>query len=101
VKFAGDGLQVIDLLNRERFSLVFMDCHMPNMDGLEATRTIRDRERQHGGHVTIVAMTANAFAEDRELCLAAGMDDYMAKPVRLNDLREMMARWAAKVEQQL
>jgi PAS domain S-box-containing protein len=94
VSFVADGVQVLEALDRERFALVFMDCHMPNMDGLEATRVIRARERRTGGRLPIVAMTANAFAEDRDLCIAAGMDDYLAKPVKINDLREMIVRWA-------
>ena len=64
------------------------------MDGLTATRAIREAERQTGAHVPIAAMTANAFAEDREACIAAGMDDYLAKPVRLAELRAMIERWA-------
>ncbi len=95
VTFVSDGFQAIEALRRERFSLVFMDCQMPNMDGLTAARAIREEERRSGRHVPIAAMTANAFAEDREACIAAGMDDYLAKPVRLADLRMMIERWSA------
>ncbi len=71
-----------------------MDCQMPEMDGFAATGAIRSAERASGrGHVRIVAMTANARSEDREACLAAGMDDYIAKPVRLDDLRRALERW--------
>jgi CheY-like chemotaxis protein len=63
------------------------------VDGLTATREIRAREKETGEHVPITAMTANAFAEDRVACLEAGMDDYLAKPVRLADLRTMLERW--------
>jgi len=77
------------------FDLVFMDCQMPVMDGFEATRAIRRMESGEGRHVTIVAMTAHAMASDREACLAAGMDDYMAKPIRADLLREALERWAA------
>lgn len=66
---------------------------MPNLDGLEATKLIRHDERRTGKHVPITAMTANAFAEDRAACLAAGMDDYLSKPVKLADLRTMIRRW--------
>ena len=76
--------------------MMFMDCQMPNMDGLTATLRIRDEERQTGEHLPIVAMTANAFSEDREACLAAGMDDYLAKPVKLADLRGVIDRWAKR-----
>lgn len=94
VTFVSDGLQAIAALRREPHSLIFMDCQMPNMDGISATQKIREAEREYGGHIPIVAMTANAFAEDREACLAAGMDDYLAKPVRLADLRAVIERWS-------
>jgi CheY-like chemotaxis protein len=73
--------------------MVFMDCQMPNLDGLDATKVIRSEERLTGRHLPITAMTANAFAEDRAACLAAGMDDYLSKPVKLADLRAKIERW--------
>jgi CheY-like chemotaxis protein len=88
------GLQAIEALSREPYSLIFMDCQMPNMDGISTTQEIREAEREYGGHIPIVAMTANAFAEDREACLAAGMDDYLAKPVRPAALRTVIERWS-------
>ncbi len=94
----GNGREAVEALAREPFALVFMDCHMPEMDGFAATRAIRAAERGTGLHVPIVAMTANAFKEDREACLAAGMDDYLAKPVRLDDLRGIVERWAQRDE---
>jgi CheY-like chemotaxis protein len=94
VVFASDGNEAIAALGARDYALVFMDCQMPNMDGLAATRAIRAAEHRTGKHVPIVAMTANAFAEDREACFAAGMDDYLAKPVRLNNLRAVLERWA-------
>ncbi|MGA2393486.1 MAG: ATP-binding protein [Candidatus Lustribacter sp.] len=94
VVFASDGNEAIAALAAGNYALAFMDCHMPKMDGLTATRAIRAAERGTGKHVPIVAMTANAFAEDREACFAAGMDDYLAKPVRLNNLRAVLERWA-------
>jgi PAS domain S-box-containing protein len=93
VQFVSDGRQAVEAVRRERYAMVFMDCQMPNLDGLAATREIRAAERESGGHVPITAMTANAFAEDRVACLEAGMDDYLAKPVRLADLRAMLERW--------
>ena len=90
--FVSDGLQAVEAAE-DGYDLIFMDCLMPNMDGLAATKAIRERERHTGGHVPIVAMTANAFAEDRDACMAAGMDDYLAKPVRLADIRRMTERW--------
>jgi len=96
VTFVSDGLQVIEALRRAQYAMIFMDCQMPNMDGMSATKVIRDEERESGGHIPIVAMTANAFAEDREACLAAGMDDYLAKPVKLADLRAVIERWSKR-----
>jgi two-component system sensor histidine kinase/response regulator len=88
-----DGSQAVAAVRRATFDVIFMDCQMPVVDGYDATRAIREAERATGRHVPIVAMTANAFKEDREACLAAGMDDYIAKPVRLADLRAMLERW--------
>jgi CheY-like chemotaxis protein len=94
VAFVSDGLQAIEALRGAPYAMAFMDCQMPNLDGISATQIIRDEERQFGGHIPIVAMTANAFVQDREACLAAGMDDYLAKPVRLEGLRKAIERWA-------
>src|SRR6202162_1739875 len=92
-KLVSDGAEAVAALHRERFGAVLMDCQMPNLDGFEATRLIRDEERKSGRHTPIIVMTANAFKEDREACLAAGMDDYLAKPVRMETLRGMLERW--------
>jgi PAS domain S-box-containing protein len=95
VCFVDDGKQAVAALEQRHFAMVFMDCQMPVLDGYDATRAIRERERRTGDHVPIVAMTANAFAEDRDACLAVGMDDYLAKPVRLEQLRAMVTRWVS------
>jgi two-component system sensor histidine kinase/response regulator len=92
VTFVSDGQQAIDALLTGTFSMAFMDCHMPTLDGLSATRLIRAHEAETGRHVHISAMTANAFAEDRNECIAAGMDDYLAKPIRLANLRAAIER---------
>ncbi|HKF86293.1 MAG TPA: GAF domain-containing protein [Candidatus Limnocylindrales bacterium] len=81
---AGNGFEVLDHLEREPCDLVLMDVQMPEMDGLEATRRIR--ARWPGGRLRIVAMTANAMDGDREMCIAAGMDDYLSKPIRPESL---------------
>jgi len=87
-----NGRDAVAVLAVQPFDLVLMDCQMPVMDGFEATVRIREREAATGGHVPIIAMTANAREEDRDACLAAGMDDYLAKPVSLADLTALFAR---------
>ncbi len=94
VTIVADGRAAVDQLvqHREDFDAVLMDVRMPEMDGLQATRAIRKWEQQAGGHVPIVAMTAQAMAGDREHCLEAGMDDYVSKPVRGAQLDEALQR---------
>ncbi|MGB4994491.1 MAG: response regulator, partial [Nitrospira sp.] len=77
---------------RARYPLIFMDCQMPEVDGFEATALIRKMEGR-SAHTPIVAMTANAMQGDRERCLAAGMDDYIAKPVRPKELQAVLDTW--------
>ena len=89
---ADDGLQALAALEAQDYDLVLMDCQMPELDGYEATRRIRRRESDKK-HTPIVAMTAHAVKGDREKCLAAGMDDYLAKPFRESDLEAMLDRW--------
>jgi signal transduction histidine kinase/ActR/RegA family two-component response regulator len=94
VTVAGDGRRALDLLEDQRFSAILMDMQMPVMDGVTTTREIRSREIAGGSPRTpIIAMTANAMQGDRELCLAAGMDDYLAKPVKAEQLYQVLARW--------
>ncbi|MEY2496189.1 MAG: hypothetical protein QOJ45_2681 [Verrucomicrobiota bacterium] len=83
---AGNGREAVEAVARETFDLILMDVQMPEMAGFEATRRIRELESARGGHMRIVAMTAHAMAGDRERCLAAGMDDYVSKPLRKEDL---------------
>jgi signal transduction histidine kinase/CheY-like chemotaxis protein/HPt (histidine-containing phosphotransfer) domain-containing protein len=91
---ASDGRLVLEMLDAEHYDLVLMDCHMPLLDGYDAAREIRRREAAQGrSRVPIVAMTANAMLGDRERCLAAGMDDYMTKPIDRDVLEELLARW--------
>ncbi|MDD3354626.1 ATP-binding protein [Zoogloea sp.] len=94
VLLAENGQQALDALVQGAFDIVLMDMQMPVMDGLEATRRIRAREAREGLRPTpILAMTANAMAGDREVCLEAGMDDYLAKPIKAAELFGMIAAW--------
>jgi two-component system, sensor histidine kinase and response regulator len=92
VDLAANGREVLELLPKASYGLILMDCQMPEMDGYEATRIIREQERGFS-RIPIVAMTANAVSGDRERCIAAGMDDYLSKPIERARLAEMLAKW--------
>jgi len=93
VTVVGNGIAAVRAVEQTAFDAVLMDVQMPEMDGLVATATIRDREtRSKAKHLPIIALTANAFVQDREACLAAGMDDYIAKPFTLEKLRAALSR---------
>lgn len=96
VSLAAGGEEALEKIAGERFDLVFMDIQMPGMSGLDATRAIRDGERTDGGHLPIVAMTAYAMEGDRQMCLDAGMDDYIAKPVDPDELLSVIKRNASR-----
>jgi CheY-like chemotaxis protein len=96
VEIAPNGKEAVDRLEAGGYSIVFMDVQMPVMDGYEATTRIRENERKTGTRVPIVAMTASAMAGDRDKCLAAGMDDYISKPVKKELLRTALERWAGR-----
>jgi PAS domain S-box-containing protein len=91
VRLAGTGTEALAALEREPYDLVLMDVQMPEMDGLEATRCLRRGERRTGRHVPVIAMTAHAMKGDRERCLEAGMDGYLAKPIRTEELAAAIA----------
>jgi two-component system, sensor histidine kinase and response regulator len=96
VVVVSNGREALCVLETRSFDLVLMDVQMPDMDGLEATRRIREREKFTGRHQKIVAMTALVIKGDRERCLQAGMDGYISKPIRLPELDEVLARCAAR-----
>lgn len=113
VHVATNGQEAIDALKSISYDLIFMDCHMPVMDGYEATKKIRAAESikskeeeivlsdspdsprltPHGSHIPIVAMTANVMPQDRDKCLQAGMDDYLSKPIRPEGLTRIFTKW--------
>lgn len=92
IDVAGNGQEAVEALERIPYGLVFMDCQMPEMNGLDATKAIRRRE-SGGRHTPIIAMTANAMQEDRDRCLHAGMDDFVSKPVSAQQLQDILQRW--------
>jgi PAS domain S-box-containing protein len=98
VTIAGDGRAALEQWTQGAFEVVFMDCQMPDMDGYEATAAIRAAETGREIRQVIVAMTANAADEDRQRCLAAGMDDHIAKPIKLQDLARALGRWRPRRE---
>jgi signal transduction histidine kinase/ActR/RegA family two-component response regulator len=99
VELAENGQQALEKLERASYDIVLMDMQMPIMDGLTATRLLRQREQQTGHHQVVIALTANAMQTDRELCLETGMDDYLSKPLTLDALQVMLFRWVAQHKQ--
>ncbi len=97
-----NGHEVLTALKQVPYDIILMDCQMPEMDGYEASRMIRQAEHTNNANwkvpVRIVAMTANAMTGDREKCLAAGMDDYLSKPVRRGELETALKKWNAPAE---
>src|SRR6267142_1207314 len=92
VLVASDGMAVLRILEQREVDFIAMDMQMPELDGVETTRKIRAMEKDAGGHVPIVALTANAFDADRRKCLEAGMDGFVAKPVSAQSIREELER---------
>jgi two-component system sensor histidine kinase/response regulator len=95
VTVAANGKEALVAVAANAFQLVLMDVQMPEMDGFEATAAIREREKKSGTHVPIVAMTAHAMVGDKERCRAAGMDDYLSKPIRPEELSEVLKRYSS------
>lgn len=92
VSVAMTGKEALRALENGNFDIVLMDIQMPEMDGLEATSMIRQREAKNGGHIPIIAVTAHAMKGDQERCLGAGMDGYLTKPILFGDLHEALAK---------
>ena len=90
---AANGLEAVEALARAPYHAILMDCHMPEMDGYEATREIRRHEAETGRHIPIIALTASAMRKDRELAAEAGMDDYVTKPVKKEMLEDTLVKW--------
>jgi len=95
---ANNGYEAIRQMQQRTYQVVFMDCQMPEMDGFAATRAIRALETEQQRHTTIIALTADAMAGDREKCLEAGMDDYINKPFKLERIMEILKQWCAQPE---
>jgi CheY-like chemotaxis protein len=96
VTVTANGRESVEALAKHTFDLVLMDVQMPEMDGFEATAVIREKEKRNGTHVPIIALTAHAMKGDRERCLAAGMDGYLSKPIRPQELDELLEKYLAR-----
>ncbi len=92
---ASNGQIALDIYNNNDLDLILMDCQMPVMDGFTASREIRELEKQSARHIPIIALTANAFKEDKQACLEAGMDDFLSKPFKKKQLLDVMQQWLA------
>lgn len=108
VDLAANGIEAIEALNKLPYDIVFMDCHMPEMDGYEATRRIRDgRAKALNPNIPIVALTANAMVGDEQICYSAGMDDYLPKPIQIESVKQKLKHWikhkrlASKIDSEL
>jgi len=93
VKTAVDGKQALQFWNQNSFAMVLTDCRMPEMNGYELARAIRETEKGKNEHVPIVALTANAVEEELELCVQSGMDDCLTKPVEMGVLQQLLVKW--------
>ena len=94
VVLAGNGLEALRALERGAFDIILMDVQMPEMDGFEAAKAIREKERGTSCQIPIIAMTAHAMSEDRERCIASGKDAYLSKPVRRQEVLSIVANYA-------
>jgi CheY-like chemotaxis protein len=95
-EIVNDGKQAVDALLREKFDAVLMDCQMPELDGYSATELVRGNPSNPNRETPIIALTANALTGDREKCLSSGMNDFLTKPVKMEELTERLAHWIQK-----
>ncbi len=93
VQTTSNGVEALEMLERQPFDLILMDCQMPEMDGFQCTRHIRNDSRETFANIPIIALTANAMVEDRDQCIAVGMNDYLSKPITLQILRDKLHNW--------
>jgi CheY-like chemotaxis protein len=100
VDVVNNGCEALEVATRVPYDVVLMDLQMPEMDGFEATAAIRRGEAPSGRRVAIIAMTAHAMEGDRDRCILAGMDDYVAKPIRPQALFEAISRWGSRAQAQ-
>jgi len=101
VTVANNGQEVLSALEKKKFDLILMDVQMPEMDGYQATASIREKEKKSGAHIPIIAMTAHAMKGDRERCLDSGMDDYIAKPLKPNEILETIERLMTTIKKSI
>lgn len=101
VTIANNGREAIDIWQEHPFDLILMDVQMPVMDGLQATQKIRELEKETGQHIPVIAMTARAMEGDRQECLESGMDDYLAKPIRIKELAQRLSRIVPESSEEL
>jgi len=103
IDFAENGQVAVEMWEKGGYDLILMDVQMPWLNGLNATAAIREKEHSHGGHTPIIAMTAHSLQEDRQRCLAAGMDACLSKPLDLKESRQVIQEmlYQAKVEEEI
>lgn len=99
VSLASDGVQALQMLDKAVFNIILMDVQMPQLDGYETTKVIREKEKSTGAHIPIIAMTAHAMTGAREACIAAGMDDYISKPINRKELAELLEKISIQHEE--
>ncbi|NQU59426.1 MAG: response regulator [Rhodospirillales bacterium] len=93
LEIANDGKEAFELFQSRSFAILMTDCHMPNMDGFELTQAIRKSEKAKGPRFPIIAVTASVMKEEIDNCFSSGMDDYLAKPLEMAKLKDMLRKW--------